>query len=63
MDDHAVMGEVFSRREAVAAGRLTEYELKKWYRPIFRGVYVPKGIEPTLRDRTTGAWLSSKSRG
>ncbi|HZQ30614.1 MAG TPA: hypothetical protein VFB19_02650, partial [Mycobacterium sp.] len=57
------MGEVFSRREAVAAGRLTEYELKKWYRPIFRGVYVPKGIEPTLRDRTTGAWLSSNKQG
>jgi len=36
------MGEVFIGSDAVAAGALTEYELRRWYRPIFRDVYVPK---------------------
>lgn len=31
--------------------------------PIFRGVYLPKSAEPTLRDRTVAAWLASGRRG
>jgi len=54
------MGEVFIGSEAVAAGRLTEHELRRWYRSIFRDVYVPKRAEPSLRDRTVGAWLWSR---
>jgi hypothetical protein len=54
------MGEVFIGSEAVAAGRLTEHELRRWYRSIFRDVYVPKHAEPSLRDRTVGAWLWSR---
>jgi hypothetical protein len=53
------MEEVFIGSEAVSAGRLTRYELQRWYRPIFRGVYVPKSSTPSLRDRTVGAWLAS----
>jgi hypothetical protein len=53
------MGEVFIGSEAVSAARLTRYELQRWYRPIFRGVYVPKSSTPSLRDRTVGAWLAS----
>ena len=53
------MGDVFLGSQAVAAGTLTRHELQRWYRPIFRGVYVPRRSAPSLRDRTTGAWLSS----
>jgi hypothetical protein len=53
------MGEVFVGSQAVAAGTLTRHELQRWYRPIFRGVYVARRSAPSLRDRTTGAWLSS----
>jgi hypothetical protein len=54
------MGEVLIGREAVANGMLTRHELQRWYRSIFPGIQVPKGWEPTLRDRTAGAWLWSK---
>jgi len=54
------MTEVFVGTEALAAGRLTRHELRRWYRPLFRDVLVPKGYEPTLRDRTFGAWLWSR---
>ncbi len=57
------MGEVFIGSEALACGDVTEYELRRWYRPVFRGVYVPKNRAPSLRDRTTGAWLRSDRRG
>jgi hypothetical protein len=53
------MGEVFIGGEAVQSGRLTRHELKRWYCPIFRGVYMPKNSLPSLRDRTVGAWLAS----
>ena len=36
------MGEVFLGSEAVSNRVLTEYELRRWYKPIFRDVYVPK---------------------
>ncbi|CAM4116974.1 hypothetical protein MB901379_04640 [Mycobacterium basiliense] len=54
------MADVFVGSAAVAAGRLTRHELRRWYRPIYRGVYLPKGAPPTLRDRTVGAWLASR---
>jgi hypothetical protein len=53
------MGEVFIGSEAVQSDRLTRHELQRWYRPIFRGVYVPKRSLPSLRDRTVAAWLAS----
>jgi hypothetical protein len=53
---------VFSGSEAIATAKLTEYELRRWYRPIFRDVYIPKRAEPSLRDRTVGAWLWSRRR-
>jgi hypothetical protein len=48
--------------QAVAAGRLTRHELQRWYRPIYRGVYLPKQYEPSLRDRTVGALLTCRRR-
>jgi len=55
----AAIGEVFVGSRAVAEGALSRHELRKWYRPIFRDVYVPKASTVTLRDRTVGAWLST----
>lgn len=56
------MGEIFLGREALADG-LPRRELRRWYRPLFRGVYVPKNATPTLEDRTIGAWLTSSRQG
>jgi hypothetical protein len=56
------MGEVFLGSEAVAQGKLTGYALRRWYRPIFRDVYVPKWQTATVRDRAIGAWIWSKRK-
>ncbi|OBH24343.1 hypothetical protein A5692_00265 [Mycobacterium sp. E342] len=56
------MGEVFSGSDAIAAAALNEYQLRRWYRPIFRDVYIPKRHEPSLDDRVFGAWLWSRRR-
>jgi hypothetical protein len=57
------MGEIFLGGEALAAGRVTRHQLQRWYTTVYRGVYVPKGAEVSLRDRTIGAWLASGRRG
>lgn len=49
----------FIGSEAVAAGHLTRAQLRRWYRPIYRGVYVPERHEVSLRDRIVGASLCS----
>lgn len=56
------MGEVFIGSEAIDAGALTEYQLRRWHRAIFRDVYLPKWDEPSLDDRIVGAWLWSRRR-
>lgn len=56
------MTEVFLAREALGDG-LPRHDLRRWYRPIFRGVYIPKGAIPNLADRTLGAWLASGRTG
>jgi hypothetical protein len=56
------MGEVFIGSEAIAAGRLNDYQLRRWYRTIFRDVYIPKRLQPSLDDRIVGAWLWSRRR-
>jgi hypothetical protein len=55
------MGEVFIGSDAIASGRLTRHQLKRWHRPIFRGVHGPK--QPSLRDRIYAAWLASGRSG
>jgi hypothetical protein len=57
------MGEVFVGAEAIAAGRVTRHELRRWYRPLYRGIYGPARVAPSLRDRATAAWLASQRRG
>ncbi len=56
------MVEIFLGREALGDG-LKRHELRRWYRPMFRGVYIPKWVTPSLRDRTVGAWLTSDRKG
>lgn len=56
------MGEVFLGREAMGDG-LPRHDLRRWYRPMFRGVYAPKGARLTLPDRAVGAWLTSNRTG
>lgn len=51
--------EVFLGREALSEGRLTRSELARWYRPVFRGVYVPRDSPVTLWDRSKAAWLAT----
>ena len=56
------MGEVFRGSEALRDAALTEHQLRRWYQPIFRDVYVPRLSQPSLDDRITGAWLWSRRR-
>jgi hypothetical protein len=57
------MSQVILGGEAVAAGVVTRHELRRWYTNLYRGVYVPKEREASLRDRAIGAWLASRRRG
>ena len=56
------MVEVFLGREALGDG-LSRHDLRRWYRPLFRGVYLPRNATPTLLDRAVGAWLTSDRAG
>ena len=56
------MGAVILGGEAVAAGVVTRHELRRWYRNLFRGVYIEKDREASLRDRAPGAWLASRRK-
>jgi hypothetical protein len=56
------MVEVLIGSEAIAAAALNDYQLRRWYRTMFRDVYIPKWDEPSLEDRALGAWLWSRRR-
>ena len=56
------MAEIFLGREALGDG-LKRHELRRWYRPMFRGVYIPKNAVPSLHDRALGAWLTTNRVG
>jgi hypothetical protein len=57
------MSQVILGGEAVAAGVVTRHELRRWYTNLYRGVYIPKEREASLRDRAIGAWLASGRKG
>jgi hypothetical protein len=42
---------------------LPRHELRRWYRPVFRGVYAEKRVRLTLADRALGAWLTTDRQG
>ena len=56
------MTEVFLGTEALADG-LSRHDLRRWYRRMYRGVYVPKYVMPSLGDRALGAWLATNRTG
>ena len=49
--------------EALAAGKLTRYELRKFYRRLHPDIYAPKWAHLTLEDRIAAAWLWSRRCG
>lgn len=49
----------FVGSDAIAAGLLTRGQLRSRYRPIYRGVYVPRRHPASLRERIVGAMLAS----
>jgi hypothetical protein len=49
----------FIGSEALAAGEVSRYELRRYYRAIMPNIYLDKHVEPSLRQRTTAAWLWS----
>ncbi|WP_041783491.1 hypothetical protein [Mycolicibacterium chubuense] len=57
------MNRVVLGGEAVRAGVATRHELARDYTRLYRGVFVRKGIEVTLRDRAIGAWLATGRKG
>lgn len=57
------MAQVFIGSEALAAGRVTKYDLRARYQRVLPDVYVPKDAPPSLHDRTIAAWLWSQRQG
>ncbi len=49
----------FVGAEALAAGQLSWYELRKYYRTIMPNVYLDKRVGPSLQQRAMAAWLWS----
>jgi hypothetical protein len=60
------MGDVrwpFIGVEALAAGVIPERAMRKAYEPLYPGVFIPRGVEPSARQRAEAAWLWSKRSG
>ena len=53
------MSQPFIGSEALASGLLTRYQLSRYHRPILPNIYVDKRTVPSLRQRSTAAWLWS----
>ncbi|MGE2814732.1 endonuclease domain-containing protein [Mycobacterium heidelbergense] len=57
------MDDGFVGSEAVRQGRLSPYQLRTRFRAIYPDVYLAEGVTPTLRTRSTAAWLWSDRGG
>lgn len=53
---------IFLGSEAVARGEITRGRLRSAYRAMYPDVYMLASKQPSLLDRTEGAWLWSKRR-
>src|ERR1700756_668871 len=53
----------FRGTEATAGGELSVRELRRFYQPVYPGVYVPRGVELSAIHRARAAWLWSRRRG
>ncbi len=57
------MGDVFIGSEAVLQGKVSPYQLRSRYQPIYPDVYLAGYSLPSLRQRSEAAWLWSGRRG
>lgn len=53
----------FRGAEALDAGQLSERELRRFYTPVYPGVYALRGVELSAMQRGTAAWLWSRRNG
>lgn len=53
----------FLGTEALAAGLVTNHQLRTRYLAIHRNVYVPRGVALSPVDKAVGAWLWSRRQG
>lgn len=53
----------FRAAEALESEALTFRELRRYHFGMYPGVWAPRGIEPSVRDRARAAWLWSGRRG
>jgi hypothetical protein len=49
--------------EALSEGAIHERAMRALHEQLYPGVFVPRGIEPTARQRAEAAWLWSRRRG
>jgi hypothetical protein len=57
------MSDVFIGSEAITQGKLTPYQLRSRFRPIYPDVYLAAHAVPSLQQRSEAAWLWSGRRG
>jgi hypothetical protein len=57
------ISEPFVGSEALARGLLSRHQLRTQYRAVLPNVYLPKQVQPGLRQRIAAAWLWSDRRG
>lgn len=53
----------FRGAEAIAAGRLSARQLRRFYCPVYPGVYAPRDVDLTADQRARAAWLWSRRSG
>lgn len=53
----------FVGAEVLAAREIPERAMRALYEPVYPGVYVPWGVEPSAVERAKAAWLWSRRRG
>lgn len=57
------LDEPFIGSDVIYSGALRKHELRARFTALFPDVYIPKGLEPSLRQRATAAWLWSHRQG
>jgi hypothetical protein len=57
------LGWPFRATEAIDVGAVTVRELRRFYAPVYPGVYAPRGVELSAVQRARAAWLWSHRRG
>ena len=53
----------FRGAEMLHSGELSARQLRRFYTPVYPGVYAPRGAELTARQRARAAWLWSRRSG